>query len=166
MEAPYEAVLGRLVNILDHSVERTITASEAFLLHMTKVGLNGDSHAARSTMAALENLREKRAQNERLLRPDMVEIFHRIRESEKKYGRRDSVSDILCRFKMATKIHKYQSTTRTLLSPWLVEAALERLGNRRLTPDEQETVVAATRRPHRVRWPNWWVASPAGPRSV
>jgi hypothetical protein len=46
-----------------------------------------------------------------------------------------------------------------LLEPWLVEAALARLGERRLTPEEQETVVQATRTPHKVKWPQWWEIS-------
>ena len=43
-----------------------------------------------------------------------------------------------------------------VLEPWLVEAALARLGGRRLTLAEQRTVVDATRTPAKVRWPDWW----------
>jgi hypothetical protein len=42
------------------------------------------------------------------------------------------------------------------LEPWLVEAALEHLGNTRFTLDEQRTIVSATRTPWKVRWPRWW----------
>src|SRR5262245_34021006 len=38
----------------------------------------------------------------------------------------------------------------------LVEAALARLGDRRLTPEEQATIVKATRSPRKVEWPEWW----------
>jgi hypothetical protein len=48
-----------------------------------------------------------------------------------------------------------------LLEPWIVEAALERLG-RQLTVGEQKIVAAATRTPWRVNWPDWWVVL-AGP---
>jgi hypothetical protein len=45
------------------------------------------------------------------------------------------------------------------LEPWLVEAALARLG-RRLSPADQRTIVKATRTPHKVRWPEWWSEHP------
>ena len=45
---------------------------------------------------------------------------------------------------------------RPVSQPWLVEAALIRLGDRRLTPEQQATIVKATRTPHKVRWPGWW----------
>ena len=44
----------------------------------------------------------------------------------------------------------------SVLERWLVEAALVRLGDRRLTLEEQRVVVQATRTPSRVRWPDWW----------
>jgi hypothetical protein len=40
--------------------ERRVTAAEAFLLHMTKRGLDGDGAAARSAMAAIEEARAAR----------------------------------------------------------------------------------------------------------
>jgi len=47
-----------------------------------------------------------------------------------------------------------------MLEPWVVEAALARFGERRLTPAEQAVVVQATRTPHKVRWPDWWAIRP------
>jgi hypothetical protein len=38
----------------------------------------------------------------------------------------------------------------------LVEAALDRLGDRHLTPDQQREVVNAVRDPAEVKWPEWW----------
>lgn len=55
-EAPYESVLGQLVTIREDGVERRVTAAEAFLLHMTKRGLEGDGAAARSAMAAMRGI--------------------------------------------------------------------------------------------------------------
>ena len=57
---------------------------------------------------------------------------------------------------MARKLDRYRDTARMVLEPWIVEAALARLGDRRLTVEEQETVVGATRTPWKVRWPDWW----------
>jgi hypothetical protein len=42
------------------------------------------------------------------------------------------------------------------LEPWLVQAALARLGERRLSREEQATILAATRTPRKVTWPDWW----------
>ena len=60
---PYDAVLGQMVAIKEDGVERRVTAAEAFLLHMTKRGLDGDGAAARSAMAAIEEARAARGAN-------------------------------------------------------------------------------------------------------
>ena len=57
---------------------------------------------------------------------------------------------------MAVKHDEFRPTARILIEPWLVEAALQRLGDRRLTPAEQITVWNATRTPKKVNWPEWW----------
>jgi hypothetical protein len=46
------------------------------------------------------------------------------------------------------------------LEPWIVEAALARLAEKQLTPEEQEVVLKATRTPAKVRWPDWWAVMP------
>src|SRR6266550_7932926 len=53
-EAPYEAVLGRMVNIREGGVARRVPADEAFLLHLSKRGLEGDGAAARASLAVIE----------------------------------------------------------------------------------------------------------------
>jgi hypothetical protein len=57
---------------------------------------------------------------------------------------------------MARKLDLYRDTARMALERWIVETALARLGNRRLTIEEQMTVVRATRTLGRVRWPDGW----------
>ncbi|HEV7253401.1 MAG TPA: DUF5681 domain-containing protein [Mesorhizobium sp.] len=146
---PYDAVLGQMVAIREGGVERRVTAAEAFLLHMTKRGLEGDGAAARSAMAAIEQAR--------LSRPGAGE------------GRVDaivlvgvapgSVNSALQPLRMAIKLDRYRETARMLLEPWLVEAALAKLGERRLTREEQQIIVKATRTPHKVQWPTWWEVS-------
>jgi hypothetical protein len=49
----------------------------------------------------------------------------------------------------------YRETARMALEPWLVEAALARLG-RTLSPADQRIVMKAARTPHKVKWPEWW----------
>lgn len=71
-----------------------------------------------------------------------------------------SVKRALEPLRMAVKLDRYRPTARMALEPWLVEAALSRLGERRLSRDEQDEVVRATRMPGKVRWPAWWQVRP------
>ena len=145
-EPPYEAVLGQMVTIREDGVERRVTAAEAFLLHVTKRGLEGDGAAARAAMAAIEEARadrlERDARDHAYLRDDLC--------------RPGSVNGALEPLRMARKLDRYRETARMVLEPWIVEAALARLGDRRLTLAEQRVVVDATRTPSKVRWPDWW----------
>ena len=61
---------------------------------------------------------------------------------------------------MGKTLDRNRDSIRMALEPWVVEAALERLGNKRFTPDEQRTIVRATRTPWKVRWPRWWEVMP------
>ena len=67
-----------------------------------------------------------------------------------------SVNGALEPLRMGRKLDRYRETARMVLEPWIVEAALARLGERRLTLAEQRVVVDATRTPAKVRWPDWW----------
>jgi hypothetical protein len=58
--------------------------------------------------------------------------------------------------RMASKLDRYRPSARMMLEPWLVERALSRFGDKRLSVEEQEKVVRAVRTPHKVRWPDWW----------
>lgn len=145
-EIPYDAVLGQKVIIREHGVERRLTAAEAFLLHLAKKGLEGEGASARQAMAAIESAREKRLIAEPL-------TFLTICRSFVTPG---SVSDAMECLRMARRLDRYREMRRIVLEPWIVEAALARLGARRLTRDEQQVVVRATRSPTKVRWPDWW----------
>jgi hypothetical protein len=57
---------------------------------------------------------------------------------------------------MAHKSNRSSEQARHELQPWIVEAALSRLGPRRLSIEEQRVVVVAARTPHKVNWPDWW----------
>src|SRR5262249_11120482 len=56
-QLPYAAALGQEVTIRENGRERGVTAAEAFLVHLTKRGLDGDTAAARAAMAAIEDIR-------------------------------------------------------------------------------------------------------------
>ena len=55
----------------------------------------------------------------------------------------------------AVLLDEFRDTARLALEPWLVEAALDRLGTKLSVP-EQRTVWKATRTPWKVDWPVWW----------
>jgi len=148
-ELPYEAVLGQEVIIRENGRERRVTAAEAFLLQLTKLGLDGDSAAGRAAIAALGDIRGTDPSD-----PDPIEMIVRSIVAP------GSVSSAVERLRIGTKLDRYRETARMLLEPWIVEAALARFGEKQLTPQEQEVVLKATRTPSKVRWPSWWVVMP------
>lgn len=148
-EAPYEAVLGQMVTIREDGTERRVTAAEAFLLQLTKRGLEGDAGASRAMITAIDGAKSLHASG----RFDPVQIVI-VSVAP------GSVNSAMKPLRMATKLDPYRETARMALEPWLVEAALARLGDRRLTADEQHTVVKATRTPWKVNWPDWWDVEP------
>lgn len=148
-ELPYDAVLGQMVTIREDRRERRVTAAEAFLLHLTKRGLEGDSAAARASLDAIEAARA-------VTRRDQPMIGGIVCH----YVSPGSIGPALDALRMATKLNKYSEDAYYKLKPWLVEAALARFGERRLTVEEQKVVVQATHAPHTVRWPEWWSVVP------
>jgi hypothetical protein len=147
-EAPYEAVLGRMVTIREGGVERRVTATEAFLLQHSKRALEGDGAATRTTLAVIEYAKERFSTAHGLI----SRIIRMIVAP-------GSVTYALEPLRMAKKLDRYRETARMVLEPWLVEAALACL-DRRLSPADQRTIVKATRTPHKVRWPEWWSEHP------
>jgi len=135
-----------MVTIKEDGVERRVTAAEAFLLYMTKRGLDGDGAAARSAMAAIEEARSARGAN------GIGDIKAIVRTMVSP----GSVNSALLALRMASKLDRYRTSARIMLEPWLVEQALSRLGDRRLPLDDQANVVRAVRTPSKVRWPDWW----------
>lgn len=147
---PYDAVLGQMVTIKEDGVERRVTAAEAFLLHMTKRGLDGDGAAARSATAAIEKARSACG----------ASGAGGITTIVKTVVAPGSVNSALEPLRMATKLDRYRETAKMALEPWVVEEALSRLGDRRLSRDEQAKVVRVVQTPSKVRWPAWWEIRP------
>ena len=54
------------------------------------------------------------------------------------------------------KAYHKQKSARVLLFNVIIEEGLDRLGDRRLTREEQKQILAATRFPKRMAWPDWW----------
>ena len=147
-ETPYESVLGQMVTIREGGTARRVTAADAFLLQLTKRGLEGDDAAARASLAVIEEAGERQGTGRSL--PSVL-VLTMVAPG--------SVTSALEPLRMAKKLNPYRETARIALEPWLVEVALARL-DRKLSPADQRIIVKATRTPHKVRWPEWWTEYP------
>lgn len=144
-EAPYEAVLGQMVTIRERGKERQVRAEEAFLLQLLKRGIEGDSVAVRTALALFEEARKQ----QQLETPLIITLVPGVTES---------ITPAREALRMATKLDPYRETAHLAIEPWLVEAALARL-EEPLSVADQHTVLNATRRARKVRWPKWWSVS-------
>lgn len=147
---PFDAVLGQMVVIRENGEERRLTAAEAFLLQLTKKGLEGDGASARTALRAIADARAS-GLTQQTTRVDKI-VWTIVRPG--------SVNTAMQVLRMARKLDPYRDTARMALEPWIVEAALARLGDQRLTLNEQRMVLEATRTPKKVRWPEWWEIKP------
>lgn len=143
-DIPYDSVLGQMVTIRENGRERRVTAAEAFLLQLTQKGLAGDSTAARASLTAIEEARAKRTPHEGVSVIRIVVMTFGI-------GRSLSTLGIALKRNPLSREH-----VRWELNPWIVEAALARLGSKKLSEDEQKEVWRNMRTPERVAWPKWW----------
>ncbi len=144
-QPPFEEVLGRQVIIRENGVQRSVSAGEAFLLYLTKRGLEGHSKALRLMITAVEQARATRLQ--RAGGEDLQIIISLVRPG--------SVTSAVEALRIATKLDRYRDSARLMLEPWIVEMALGRVGSP-LSPEQQQIIVDATRTPSKVRWPSWW----------
>jgi len=138
-----------MVTIREDGAERRVTAAEAFLLQLAKKGLEGDGSAARASIRAIEAIRNARPT---AAYQDVTITWVGVAPG--------SVATALIPLRMARKIDAHRPSAKLLLEPWLVEAAVARLEDHKLSKDEQLAVVAATRTPHKVNWPDWWSETP------
>jgi hypothetical protein len=143
---PYARILDHRVVIKDGRGARQVTAEEAFILYLRKKALEGNE-AAQERLQEIQTFR--RASDPSLGGTGISTIVYTIVSP-------DNPNHALRLLKMAVKLYPFQPHAELKLEPWLVEQALARLGDRRLYPTEQATVVAATRTPGKVRWPDWW----------
>ena len=144
-EIPYDHVLGQMVTIREDGRERRVTAAEAFLLQLTRKGLQGDSAAARASLAAIEQARSKQQSH----CSNVTAIIFKVTSP-------GSVGCSLDALGMAVKLRKHTDQAEYRLKPWIVEAAFARLGSGRLSIDEQRAVLEITHTPEKVSWPEWW----------
>lgn len=143
-EVPYNSVLGQMVTVREDGREHRLTAAEAFILQLTQKGLAGDSAAARASLTAIETARAKRSASDDQGITRIVLVGWCIE------GVLETLGHVVKKFPMDEKRVRWE------INPWAVEAALARLGDRRLTETEQREVWNCTRTPKKVAWPEWW----------
>ena len=145
---PYDAILGMEVTVRENGEARRVTAAEAFLLHLVKRGLDGDTTAA---MLAGQAIGSARTASGVLDEQHHVDVIHIVGAN--------FLIDSLTSLRMGRILHRYQPHARCKLEPWIVEAALARL-TEPLSVEDQTEVLQTTRTPHKVRWPSWWSVRP------
>jgi hypothetical protein len=134
-----------MVTVREDGRERRVTAAEAFILQLTKKGLEGDGASARASLNAIENARAARVARGADREPIRIQFCT--------FGLCSVVGDL----GIGVLVHPSdKERVRLMLKPWIVEAALARLGERHLSVEEQRTVLESTRTPQKVRWPDWW----------
>lgn len=148
-DLPYDALLGQMVTIREDGRERRVTAAEAFMLQLTKKGLEGCSASARASLASIEQAREARQATDDELTE--VRIIFRM------FGLCCVVEDLGLAFRIN---ETSEEEVRLMLKPWIVEAAIARMVPGQLNLDEQRTVLDSTHNPSKVRWPEWWKVRP------
>jgi hypothetical protein len=104
-------VLRQLVTIRENGVERRVTAAEAFVLQLTKRALEGDDDAARASLAAIEQAKERRGAGQSRVRVLVRAIVAA--------GIVTSAPELL---RMPRKLDPYRETVRMALKPRLFVA--------------------------------------------
>lgn len=145
---PHEAVLGRDTMIVEDGFRRTVRADEAFLHYLLNQGLKKEGHLR---VLAVQVFEKARCQT----RTNKPRIFILT-----VYPKKGEVGKPMRALGMAHLLDPCRPTAKLVVESWLVQSALSRLGDRRFTISEQETIIAATRKPHTVKWPSWWEVKP------
>lgn len=149
-QLPYETIFARTVPVRGPGGVQQMNMEEAFLQRLTELAAKGNNAAAR----AIELIRDEHDKNTAQEEVHNVSVDWQIPTP-------GSVNGALELLRMAKTLDGNRETARLMIEPWLVEAALARLEDRRLSREDQKTVVKATRTPRKVRWPDWWEEVPA-----
>lgn len=126
-----------------------LTRGELLIRRAEKRAAEGESKFARLLLkekARVDAARAKSAYDERKL----VGNYARPDEGPM------NLDDLLERLGIATKLHRFKSSARMAIEPWAVQDALTRLGDEKLTPEQQRIIFEATHLPNKVSFPAWW----------
>jgi hypothetical protein len=137
-----------MVTIREDGRERRVTAAEAFILQLTKKGLEGCGASARATLGAIEAARASQ--------PHRDGATQVIRIVVCSFGSCSVAED----YGLGLKVNRYsKENVRFMLRPWIVDAALARMGDCQLTSEQQRIVIASVLHPEKVSWPTWWTVT-------
>ena len=143
---PYDALLTQIVEIRDEGRKRRVPLYEALQLRFLELAMKGNN-AARKAVEDLRELRGVQKAEDSVIQRETV--IHFVSPGSVEMALEPlGIGRIQDRFR--------EATARTVLEPWMVEAALKRLGDKELTSEEQKTILLATRAPKKVNWPDWW----------
>jgi hypothetical protein len=121
------------------------------LLHVLQMkAIKGD--ASMTARLAGNNLQVRLAQYKHRQRQTDEDLGYDFDQDLPPRHMSDPFVQMLRKFRIANR----RTKTRVLLEPWVVEAALARFGERRLTLAEQAEVLRSTSKPASVAWPQWW----------
>ena len=127
---------------------------QAFLLKMVSMGLSSIRGMSLTMLKALETSTAFQASQRKF--PRVIIAVYTDDGDLKDVIQSWRIAQMLNPFKSGPPGASCGAKARLVLEPWIVEAALARLGDRRLSPAEQQTVVEAMKSPRKVRWPEWW----------
>ncbi|MBV1868418.1 MAG: hypothetical protein KUG69_11015 [Marinosulfonomonas sp.] len=148
---PYEDVLGQMMQITDEGITRRAPIHEVLPRRLLELALKQQNNAAMRAIDALETERQSNQATDGFA--DRKTAIHFVEPG--------NVTTALEPLKMGRILDRYrEENARVALEPWLVEAALDGFGDRRLSLDEQKEVLQATRTPKKVTWPDWWEVLP------
>ena len=141
---PYDLVLGRRVWLTEDGKTRRVYADEAFLTQLVNRGIITGGQI-------------------RQLARDAMELSRKVHKAARRrvviyttYAEIGDVEKPMRWLGMATLLDARRESARLVIEPWVVEAALARLGDQRLSFEQQRLIVDATRKPSTVKWPIWW----------
>lgn len=135
--------------------EKRISCMEALMLYARDFAVKNPGEEKLARMLIGIEYRMHRALRRVLEKPFQKRIVVND-ETDPQLGFVCSFEDALFELSAGTLHYAYQPHARAVFEPWLIEEALARLGERRLTREEQSKVVRQTHRPASVNWPAWW----------
>jgi hypothetical protein len=147
---PFEDILGQMMQITEEGITRRAPVHEVLQSRLLELALKHNNAAMRA-IDALETERQSNQETDGFV--DRKTFVHFVEPG--------NVTMALEPLKMGRILDRFrEENARMALEPWLVEAALARLGDRRLSVYEQKEVLQATRTPKKVNWPDWWEVLP------
>ena len=151
---PYESILGQEVTIYENGKARVVSAARAAMLKFAEMAMNGKGSMAVHLADVAKAKRKAKEQAEEGPEWDIPTSFTFW------FIAPGSVNSALIELRMGRLRDAKRPSATMFLEPWIVQRALERFGDKRLSVEDQLEVLKATRTPSKVKWPEWWQALP------